>query len=199
MLLIYLFVCTGAILHPLPSSAEVPLVDIFGQPWLPEGEAYQIRHAADWEQLLQNVAMITNMPSTMDHMPINPKAKSILNRVGDMSKLRPREFNPRLPTLLELSPEDRVECLEMGVELDDTLNDKVHLVNSTSRTQKSLPAPSLWEYARILDGIPLVLRFYPALWLLNDPPIILQLKCVLVKLDEAFSLLSYWKNLIQDC
>jgi hypothetical protein len=115
------------------------------------GSFYAIKNADELKQLIQHKAMVTNMPATMTNLPIRTDEPSVLQRLGDLSKLQPGQFNSRQPALMEMSSVLRAASQRIGLALDMVINGKVSLVNSSLKTTNTRPIPSLWEYLRLID------------------------------------------------
>lgn len=121
---------------------------MFGQPT--NGEPYPIMEEDEWNRFRQHQAMVTAMPDIVGYLPIRTGVISVLQHLGDMSKLQPGQFNSRLPALLEMSNIGRAASQRLGLELDWTITGKIHLVNSMDSTA-TYPVPSLWEYLRLFS------------------------------------------------
>jgi hypothetical protein len=143
-----LCVFTGASVSSSSVVGAVPLYDMFGQPT--NGEPYPIMDAAEWARFRQHQAMVAAMPDIVGDLPIRTGVLSVLQHLGDMSKLQPGQFNSRFPALLEMSNTGRAASQKLGLELDKTIHGKIHLVNSMESVA-AYPVPSLWEYLRLLS------------------------------------------------
>ena len=139
---------TGASISSSSVIGAVPLFDMFGQPT--NGEIYPIMDAAGWNRFREHQAMVAAMPDIVGFLPIRTDVISVLQHLGDMSKLQPGQFNSRFPALLEMSNIGRAASQRLGLELDWTINGKIHLVNSM-QSVAAYPVPSLWEYLRLLS------------------------------------------------